>query len=151
MLIDTSSMTATLFESIRPPVALIIGGSEGGMKRALACSYDVTTGTLYRETVLRIPSQTVDKMHSLQRVRLGLKNPYKASDVVRVVNPEQNRPPMTQPAQPWTAVSPAMQPQSVAYEMHQPSNWNHGEYLNGNDVPAAEFNPAPTVQAHSSR
>jgi hypothetical protein len=84
MLIDTASMTATLFESRRPPVALIIGGSEGGMKRALACSYDVTTGTLYRETVLRIPTQTVDKMHLLQRVRLGLKNPYKPSDVVAV-------------------------------------------------------------------
>jgi hypothetical protein len=68
-------MTATLFEARRPPVALIIGGSEGGMKRALACSYDITTGTLYRETVLRVPSQIVDKMHSLQRVRLGLKNP----------------------------------------------------------------------------
>ena len=85
-LIDTYSMTATLFEARHPPVALIIGGSEGGMKRALACSYDITTGTLYRETVLRVPSQIVDKMHSLQRVRLGLKNPFGASDVVGVNN-----------------------------------------------------------------
>lgn len=79
-------MTATLFEARHPPVALIIGGSEGGMKRALACSYDITTGALYRETVLRVPSQIVDKMHSLQRVRLGLKNPLKASDVNEVNN-----------------------------------------------------------------
>ena len=85
-LIDTFSMTATLFEARHPPVALIIGGSEGGMKRALACSYDITTGTLYRETVLRVPSQIVDKMHSLQRVRLGLKNPLGASDVKLVHN-----------------------------------------------------------------
>jgi len=85
-LIDTFSMTATLFEARHPPVTLIIGGSEGGMKRALACSYDITTGTLYRETVLRVPSQIVDKMHSLQRVRLGLKNPLGASDVNRVNN-----------------------------------------------------------------
>ncbi|KAF4637689.1 hypothetical protein G7Y89_g402 [Cudoniella acicularis] len=83
-LIDTFSMTATLFEARHPPVALIIGGSEGGMKRALACSYDITTGTLYRETVLRVPSQIVDKMHSLQRVRLGLKNPFGASSVNKV-------------------------------------------------------------------
>ncbi|KIW99999.1 uncharacterized protein Z518_10927 [Rhinocladiella mackenziei CBS 650.93] len=80
-LIDTHSMTATLFEAYRPPVMLMIGGSEGGMKRALACSYDVATGTLYRETVLRIPSRTVDCMHSLQRVRLGLKNPRTGQDV----------------------------------------------------------------------
>jgi len=121
MLIDTAMMTATLFESCRPPVALIIGGSEGGMKRALACSYDVTTGTLYRETVLRVPSQTVDKMHSLQRVRLGLRNPYKASDVVPVVNPEQ-RPPMTQPAQPRPVVARATHPQPGEFEMQQQSN-----------------------------
>jgi hypothetical protein len=81
-------MTVTLFEARHPPVALIIGGSEGGMKRALACSYDITTGTLYRETVLRVPSQIVDKMHSLQRVRLGLKNPFGTSNVNSVRHPQ---------------------------------------------------------------
>jgi hypothetical protein len=85
-LIDTFSMTATLFEARHPPVALIIGGSEGGMKRALACSYDITTGTLHRETVLRVPSQIVDKMHCLQRVRLGLKNPFGGSDASKIDN-----------------------------------------------------------------
>jgi len=80
-LVDTFSMTVTLFEARHPPVALIIGGSEGGMKRALACSYDITTGILYRETVLRVPSQIVDNMHSLKRVRLGLKNPFGTSNV----------------------------------------------------------------------
>lgn len=75
MLIDTYSMTVTLFESRRPPVALLIGGLEGGMKRALACSFDITTGIMYRETVLRIPSNVDDKMLSLPRVRLGLRNP----------------------------------------------------------------------------
>lgn len=74
-------MTATLFEARGPPVVLMIGGSEGGMKRAIACSYDVTTGTLYRETILRVPSQTVDCMHTLQRVRLGLKSPLTINDV----------------------------------------------------------------------
>jgi hypothetical protein len=74
-------MTVTLFKARRPPVALIIGGSEGGMKRALACSYDVTTGTLYREAVLRVPTRIVDKMFSLQRVRLGLNNPFTAADI----------------------------------------------------------------------
>ena len=146
-------MTATLFESCRPPVALIIGGSEGGMKRTLACSYDVTTGTLYRETVLRLPTQTVDRMHSLQRVRLGLKNPYKAGDVVPVVNPEQNRPQMTQQAQSWTnagTVTHYSQPRD--FEMQQQSNLGYyGEYANANAVPNAEFNQALTTQANSRR
>jgi hypothetical protein len=91
-LVDTFSMTVTLFEARHPPVALIIGGSEGGMKRAFACSYDITTGTLYRETVLRVPSQIVDKMHSLQRVRLGLENPFGASNVNRLHHPQPTPP-----------------------------------------------------------
>jgi hypothetical protein len=81
-------MTVTLFKARRPPVALIVAGSEGGMQRALACSYDITTGTLFRETVLRVPSQIIDRMHALPRIRLGLKNPLGAAereDVVKVV------------------------------------------------------------------
>jgi hypothetical protein len=83
--IDTFSMTATLFKARRPPVTLIVGGSEGGMQRALACSYDIATGTLYRETVLRVPSQLVDRMHSLPRIRLGLKNPLGVADKSDIV------------------------------------------------------------------
>ena len=79
-LIDTLSLTVTLFEARRPPVALLVGGSEGGMKRALACSYDMATGVLYRETVLRIPTTSVDHMHSVARVRLGLQRRF--NDVV---------------------------------------------------------------------
>jgi spermidine synthase len=73
-------MTVTLFRAVRPPCVLVIGGSEGGMKRAIACSYDVTTGTLYRETVLRIPSQCARYMHALPRIRLGLKRIFVDGD-----------------------------------------------------------------------
>ena len=82
-LIDTFNMTVTLFYAARPPTVLVIGGSEGGMKRAIACSFDMTTGTLYRETVLRIPTQSVDRMESLPRVRLGLRRPFLESDVAQ--------------------------------------------------------------------
>jgi hypothetical protein len=74
-IVDTGSMTVTLFEASRPPIALVIGGSEGGMKRALACSLDVAFGTMYRETVLRIPTQSSERMERLPRIRLGLKRP----------------------------------------------------------------------------
>lgn len=74
-------MTVTLFKAVHPPTVLIVGGSEGGMKRALACSYDVTTGTFYRETVLRLPSQCASRMHILPRIRLGLKRPFRVEDI----------------------------------------------------------------------
>jgi len=85
-LVDTLSMTATLFYAVRPPTTLVVGGTEGGMKRAIACSFDMTTGTLYRETVLRIPSQAVDRMESLPRLRLGLRRPFIDGDVRRTMS-----------------------------------------------------------------
>ena len=36
----------------------LLCGSEGGMQRAVMCSYDWTTSTLYRETVLRMGDQS---------------------------------------------------------------------------------------------
>lgn len=60
-LVDTHNMTVTLFFAVRPPTALVVAGSEGGgMKRAIACSLDVASGALCRETVLRIPTRSVD-------------------------------------------------------------------------------------------
>ena len=71
-LIDTYTGTVTLFEAVRPPVAVLLCGEEGGMQRALLCSEDWTTGTLYRETVLRMETRVWDKMHTMARVRLGM-------------------------------------------------------------------------------
>ena len=72
-LVDTYTMTVTLFEAVRPPVAVVLCGEEGGMQRALLCSEDWTTGTLYRETVLRMETRVWDRMDTMARVRLGLK------------------------------------------------------------------------------
>jgi len=72
-LVDTGNMTATLFLAERPPVCFLMAGSEGGMKRIIGCSYDWTTGTMYRETVLRIGTQFEDKMSRVGRVKIGFK------------------------------------------------------------------------------
>ncbi|EDU46851.1 hypothetical protein PtrSN002B_008479 [Pyrenophora tritici-repentis] len=72
-LVDTGNMTATLFLAERPPVCFLMAGSEGGMKRIIGCSYDWTTQTMYRETVLRIGTQFDDKMSRVGRVKISLK------------------------------------------------------------------------------
>lgn len=64
-------MTATLFQAARPPVCFVLAGSEGGMKRAIGCSYDWTTATLYRETVLRMETPIQDRMFRVGRVKIG--------------------------------------------------------------------------------
>ncbi|KAI4178363.1 MAG: hypothetical protein L6R41_008419 [Letrouitia leprolyta] len=70
-LVDTFTMTATLFEAVKPPVAVLACGEEGGMQRALLCSWDWTTNTLHREKVLRMETRAYWRMSPVGRVRLG--------------------------------------------------------------------------------
>ncbi|KAF4152479.1 hypothetical protein CNMCM6936_008043 [Aspergillus lentulus] len=72
-LVDTNTLTVTLFRAVRPPVAMLLCGSEGGMQRALLCSYDWKSQTLYRESVLRVETLVLEKMSRVDRFRLGLK------------------------------------------------------------------------------
>ncbi|KAK4173351.1 hypothetical protein QBC36DRAFT_58534 [Triangularia setosa] len=120
-LVDTYNMTVTLFYAVRPPTILVLGGSEGGMKRAIACSFDITTGTLYRETVLRIPSQSADRMEGLGRLRLGLVRPFLDGDV-RIVS-SLSAPPMSPPVQqqPPAAMQEQNTPTSV-HVVYEPKN-----------------------------
>ncbi|KAI4107034.1 MAG: hypothetical protein LQ339_002730 [Xanthoria mediterranea] len=71
-LVDTYTMTVTLFAAVKPPVAVLACGEEGGMQRALLCSYDWTNNTMYRETVLRMETPAYWRMSPIRRVRLGL-------------------------------------------------------------------------------
>jgi hypothetical protein len=74
-LVDTNTSTVTLFKAVRPPVAMVLCGSEGGMQRALLCSYDWKTQTLYRESVLRVETLVLERMSRVDRFRLGLERP----------------------------------------------------------------------------
>ena len=76
-LVDTYNMEITLFEAVRPPTALFICGNEGGMQRAVACFYDWPTQTFHRETVLRVPTETLNRMHRVPRFKVGIvRKPY---------------------------------------------------------------------------
>jgi len=74
-LIDTYSMEVTLFEATRPPTCLFLCASEGGLQRAIGCSYDFTSQTFYRETVLRMPSSVINRMNRVPRFRIGFRKP----------------------------------------------------------------------------
>jgi hypothetical protein len=88
-LVDTYNMEMTLFEAAHPPTSVFLCGAEGGMQRAVACSYDFTTQTMYRETVLRMPTTSLNRMNRASRFRFGLRRPYepvrpRPADVVQV-------------------------------------------------------------------
>jgi hypothetical protein len=74
-LVDTYTSTVTMFTAVRPPVAAILCGREGGMQRAVLCSYEWKTQTLYRETVLRMETPVLEKMFRVHRFRFGFQRP----------------------------------------------------------------------------
>jgi hypothetical protein len=71
-LVDTNTMAVTIFEAVKPPVAVLLCGAEGGIQRAVACSYEWTTGICYRETVLRMETTVLEKMSRVSRFRFGM-------------------------------------------------------------------------------
>jgi hypothetical protein len=73
-LVDTFTMTATLIEAEHPPVAVMICGSEGGMQRAVLCSYDWETQTFCRESVLRMKTMVLDRMFRVDRFKFSLRS-----------------------------------------------------------------------------
>lgn len=79
-------MQLTLFEAVHPPVTLMFCGAEGGMQRAVGCSYEWETQTMYRETVLRLPTPSLNRMDRVPRFRMGMKRPlypsFEAKSVV---------------------------------------------------------------------
>ncbi|ORY04878.1 hypothetical protein BCR34DRAFT_53798 [Clohesyomyces aquaticus] len=74
-IVDAGTMTVTMFVAERPPVCFLFAGSEGGMQRVIGCSYDWTSQTMYRETVLRFQTPVVDEVFRIPRVKVGFKRP----------------------------------------------------------------------------
>jgi hypothetical protein len=70
-LVDTFTMTVTLIEAVRPPVMALLCASEGGNQRAVLCSYDWKTQTLFKETVVRMETQVLERMRRIGRVSFG--------------------------------------------------------------------------------
>lgn len=71
-LIDTYTMTGTVFAAERPPTTVMICGAEGGMQRAVLCSYEWQTQTFKRDTVLRMKTMVLDRMFRVDRFRFSL-------------------------------------------------------------------------------
>jgi hypothetical protein len=80
MLVCTYTMTATLFWAERPPVAVLVCGREGGMQRAVLCSYDWKTQTFFRETVVRMKTVILERMFRVDRFRFALSRPASDQD-----------------------------------------------------------------------
>ena len=58
MLVDTGNLTVSIFQARKPPTVALICGAEGGMLRAVLCSWRFANDCLYKETVIRVPTST---------------------------------------------------------------------------------------------
>ena len=70
-LLDTGSMTVSVFAAERPPSAALICGQEGGMLRVVLCHYERSTATMHKETVLRMETPMMDKASLLGWVKIA--------------------------------------------------------------------------------
>lgn len=79
-LVDTFAMTVTMFLAERPPVAILLCGVEGGMQRAVLCSFQSSTQTFCREAVLRMETRTRERMSLIGRLRFSFKRSMVAQE-----------------------------------------------------------------------
>ena len=79
-LVDTGRLTLTLFSARCPPSVALLCGRDGGMLRAVLCSWDFKTDCLYKEAVVRMPSEVWESAtaKSWLKVRLEGRKPIVA-------------------------------------------------------------------------
>ncbi|KAG4420822.1 hypothetical protein IFR04_006004 [Cadophora malorum] len=72
-LVDTGSLSVCVFSAERPPTVALLCGREGGMLRAVLCSWRFGNDCLYKETVVRMQSDVYEsaKAKSWLKVCLG--------------------------------------------------------------------------------
>ena len=80
-LVDTGSMTVTMFTARCPPTVLLVTGVEGGMQRAVLCSYEWKTGTMFRESVIRMETTSLDNVSRVPRIKFGFRRPEVPTDM----------------------------------------------------------------------
>jgi hypothetical protein len=59
-LVDTGGLTVSVFSAEKPPTVALLAGREGGMLRAVLCSWRFKNDCLYKETVVRMPSDVFE-------------------------------------------------------------------------------------------
>lgn len=74
-LVDTGSLTVSIFSAERPPTVALLCGKEGGMLRAVLCSWKFGNDCLHKETVIRMPTHIYDDAKAKSWLKLCLGRP----------------------------------------------------------------------------
>jgi hypothetical protein len=71
-LVDIGSLSVSVFSAERPPTVALICGREGGMLRAVLCSWRSKNDSLYKESVVRMPSDVDDAASAKGWLKISL-------------------------------------------------------------------------------
>ncbi|KAK0734722.1 hypothetical protein B0T26DRAFT_670976 [Lasiosphaeria miniovina] len=71
-------LAVCVFAAERPPTVALLCGREGGMLRAVLCSWRFETDCLYRETVVRMPSRVYEAASSIGWLKFSLRSQNRA-------------------------------------------------------------------------
>ena len=73
-LVDTGNLTVSIFQARKPPTVALICGAEGGMLRAVLCSWRFANDCLYKETVIRVQSSTWEQTKLAGWLKISLQS-----------------------------------------------------------------------------
>ncbi|ROW08342.1 hypothetical protein VMCG_03075 [Cytospora schulzeri] len=77
-LVDTGDLTVSILSAERPPTVALLCGKEGGMVRAVLCSWRFENDCLYKETVVRMPSTVYESATPKDWLKLCLQTQNQA-------------------------------------------------------------------------
>lgn len=77
-LVDMGDLTVSIFSAERPPTVALLCGREGGMVRAVLCSWRFESDCLYKETVVRMPSTVYEHATPKDWLKLCLQSQNQA-------------------------------------------------------------------------
>ena len=73
-LVDTGNLTVSIFQARKPPTVALVCGAEGGMLRAVLCSWRFANDCLYKETVIRVQTSTWEQTKLAGWLKLSLQS-----------------------------------------------------------------------------
>lgn len=85
-LVDTGELSVSIFSAERPPTVALLCGREGGMLRSVLCSWQFENDCLYKEAVVRMPSNVWDSASPKGWLKICLNTLNQAREMERVEN-----------------------------------------------------------------
>ena len=151
-LVDTGSLTVSIFAAQRPPTVALICGSEGGMLRTVLCSWRFSTDCLFREAVMRMSHDTWEMATAKSWLKVSLGNQEDFKQAIRWQNERlwKKNSMATMSSTPVGPLSPGQPTPTLNSQMVTPTVSNPPPQTAPTKSPRVQYTQASSPQAQSS-